>query len=147
MTTALNAQTLNYKSAKPLRQSKPGLEPDGGFSISGGIYACDNSSGSGRRAAGNPDVQLLGAGFPFHAERVMQPLTHPVGKRKELAVTIKFDRLLCRIKDDLAVMTALKMDFQHALKFVVYFTVQIARNLLKCVFTIHECLTSFKNLA
>ena len=77
----------------------------------------------------------------------MQPFTNSIRKRKDLAVAIKFDRLLRRIKDDLAVMAALEMDFEHALQFVVYVAVQIPRNLLECVLTIHECLTPFKDLA
>lgn len=77
----------------------------------------------------------------------MEPLTHIAGKRKELAVTIELDRFLRRIKDNLAVMAALEMDLQHALQFVVHVAVQIPRNLLECVFTIHECSTPFKNLA
>jgi hypothetical protein len=77
----------------------------------------------------------------------MEALTHLAGKRKELAVTIELDRFLRRIKDNLAMMATLEMDLQHALQFVVHVPVQIARNLLECVFTIHECSTPFKNLA
>ena len=77
----------------------------------------------------------------------MQPFTNSIRKRKELAITVELDRFLRRIKNDLAVMATLEMDLQHALQFVVYVPVQIARNLLERVFAIHECLTSFKNLA
>lgn len=77
----------------------------------------------------------------------MKPLTDPAGKRKDFAVTIKLDRFLRRIENNLAVMAALEMDFQHTPQFLIYVAIQIAGNLLERVFTIHECLTSFKDLA
>ena len=77
----------------------------------------------------------------------MKPLADPLGKRKELAVTIKFDGLLRRIIDHLAMMAALEMDFQHVLEFVIHVAIQVARKLLERIFTFHECLTSFQNLA
>jgi hypothetical protein len=143
MATALNAQTPNYKPAKLLRQSKRRGET--GWRIL--MHASSDDLRTGGKAAGNRNAQLLGARFPLRVESVMEPLTHFAGKRKELAVTIEFDRFLRRIKDNLAVMAALEMDLQHALQFVVYVAVQIARNLLERVFTIHEYLTPFKNLA
>ena len=77
----------------------------------------------------------------------MKPFAHLIGNRKELAVTVKFNGLLRRIIDDLAVMAALEMDFQHVLQFFVHIAIQIARKLLERIFTFHECLTSFENLA
>lgn len=77
----------------------------------------------------------------------MEPLADPAGKRKELAVTIKFDGLLRCIVDHLAMMAALEMDFQHVLEFVIHVAIQVARKLLERIFTFHECLTSFQNLA
>jgi hypothetical protein len=92
-------------------------------------------------------VELPGFGFPLCAKRVMQPVTDCMGEREEFSVAIKFDRLLRRIKNNLAVAATLEMNFQHLLQIIVHIAVQVARNLIECVFTIHECLTSFKNLA
>lgn len=69
----------------------------------------------------------------------MEPLADSVGKRKELAVTIKLDGLLRRIIDHLAVMAALEMDFQHVFEFVIHIAIEIARKLLERIFTFHEC--------
>ena len=91
--------------------------------------------------------QLPGSGFPLRTQRLMQPVTDCVWKREELAVAIKFNRLLRRIKDNLTMVAALEMHFQQAFQFIVHVAVQVIRNLIERVFTIHECLTSFKNLA
>lgn len=77
----------------------------------------------------------------------MKAIADPVGKCKKLAVTIEFDRLLRGIEDYLAVMAALQMNLKHLSQLIVQIPIQIARNLLDCIFTIHEYLTSFKNLA
>jgi hypothetical protein len=77
----------------------------------------------------------------------MEPLSDPIGKRKKFTVTVKLDGLLRCIVDHLAVMTALEVDFQHVLEFVVHIAIEIARKLLERIFTFHECLTSFQNLA
>ncbi len=77
----------------------------------------------------------------------MQTLTDSAWKRKQLAVTIEFNRLLCRVEDHLAVMATFQMNFQHLPQFIVQVSIQIARNLLDCIFTVHEYLTSFKDLA
>jgi hypothetical protein len=68
---------------------------------------------------------LLTAGFPLRAQRVMQALTDGIGKRKQLAITVEFDRLLCSIKDNLAVMATLEMNLQHAFQVIVHVPVQI----------------------
>ena len=91
--------------------------------------------------------QLPGSGFPLRTQRLMQPVTDCVWKREELAVAIKFNRLLCCIKDNLAVMATLEMNFQHAFQLIVHVDVQLTRKLLERIFTIHECLPSIKNLA
>jgi hypothetical protein len=77
----------------------------------------------------------------------MQPVADCIRKRKEFAIAIKLNGLLRRVKDNLAVMAALEMYFQHAFQFIVHIAVEVTRNLFERVFTIHLCLTSFKNLA
>ena len=77
----------------------------------------------------------------------MQTIPNGVGKRKEFTVAIEFDGLSRRIKNDLAVIATLKVKLQSPFQIVVQIPVQIAGNLLERVFTIHEYLTSFKDLA
>lgn len=91
--------------------------------------------------------QLLTAGFPLCAQRVMQALTDGIGERKQLTIAIKFDCLLRGIKNNLAVMATLEMKLQHAFQLFIHVPVQVACNLSDRVFAVHECLTSFKSLA
>lgn len=143
----LNVQTSNYRLARLSRQREGQVVTRWKTSERWLELLVERRLTAGREAAGNHCDRLFGAGFPLRAKSVMEPLADPVGKRKELAVTIKFDGLLRRVVDHLAVMAALEMDFQHLLEFVVHVAIQIARKLLERIFTFHECLTSFQNLA
>lgn len=68
-------------------------------------------------------------------------------KREQFAVAIELDGFSRCIEDNLAMIATLKVLFQSTFQIVVQIPVQIAGNLLERVFTIHEYLTSLKNLA
>ena len=68
---------------------------------------------------------LLTAGFPLRAQRVMQALTDGIGEREQLAIAIKLNCLLRCIKNNLAMMATLEMNFQHAFQVIVHVPVQI----------------------
>src|SRR5579875_4111534 len=107
----------------------------------------ETAKGAGVKPVGNRAFRLLGPGFPLRAQGVMEALTNPAGKREELAVTVEFNGLLRGVENHLAVMATFQMSCQHLSQFIVQVSIQIARNLLECIFTVHECLTSFKELA
>jgi hypothetical protein len=89
------------------------------FRLNAGMNSCRDNWGTERSIAENRAAELLGPGFPLCAQSIVQALSDRVWKWKELAVTIKFDSLLGGIKDNLAVVAALDVGFQHALQLVV----------------------------